>query len=66
MATVDVDDSCQFSADSQHKSTGLAWFEGWRPPGAQSRTFFQQLLRQQLLLIDWRLSRTKQPLWCTL
>ena len=25
MATVDVDDSCQFSADSQPKSTGLVW-----------------------------------------
>jgi len=25
MAMVDVDDSCQFSADSQTKSTGLAW-----------------------------------------
>ena len=30
-----------------------------------SETFFQQLVRQRLLLIDWRLSRTKQPLWCT-
>jgi len=25
MAMVDVDDSCQFSADSQSKSTGLVW-----------------------------------------
>jgi len=25
MATVDVDDSCQFLADSQPKSTGLVW-----------------------------------------
>jgi len=25
MAMVDVDDSCQFSADSQPKSTGLVW-----------------------------------------
>jgi len=25
MATVDVDDSCQFLADSQPKSTGLFW-----------------------------------------
>jgi len=25
MAMVDVDDSCQLSADSQPKSTGLAW-----------------------------------------
>jgi len=25
MATVDVDGSCQFSADSQPKSTGLVW-----------------------------------------
>jgi len=25
MAMVDVDDSCQFSADSQPKSTGLIW-----------------------------------------
>ena len=25
MATVDVDSSCQFSADSQPKSTGLVW-----------------------------------------
>jgi len=25
MATVDVDDSCQFSADSQPKSIGLVW-----------------------------------------
>ena len=25
MATVDVDDSCQFSADAQPKSTGLIW-----------------------------------------
>jgi len=25
MAKVDVDDSCQFSADSQPKSTGLVW-----------------------------------------
>ena len=25
MATVDVDDSCQFSADSQPKSFGLVW-----------------------------------------
>ena len=25
MATVDVDDSCQFSVDSQPKSTGLVW-----------------------------------------
>ena len=25
MATVDVDDSSQFSADSQPKSTGLVW-----------------------------------------
>jgi len=25
MATVDVADSCQFSADSQPKSTGLVW-----------------------------------------
>ena len=25
MATVDVDDSCQFSADSQPKTTGLVW-----------------------------------------
>jgi len=24
-----------------------------------------QTQRQRLLLIDWRLSRTKQPLWCT-
>jgi len=30
-----------------------------------SETFFQQLVRQRLLLIEWRLSRTKQPLWCT-
>jgi len=27
MAMVDVDSSCQFSADSQPKSTGLLW--GW-------------------------------------
>ena len=26
MATVDVDDSCHFSADSQPKSTGLLWW----------------------------------------
>ena len=25
MAMVDVDDSCQFSADSQPRSTGLVW-----------------------------------------
>jgi len=25
MAMVDMDDSCQFSADSQPKSTGLVW-----------------------------------------
>jgi len=25
MAMVDVDDSCQFSADSQPKSTGMVW-----------------------------------------
>jgi len=25
MAMVDVDDSCQFSSDSQPKSTGLVW-----------------------------------------
>ena len=25
MATVDVDDSCQFSAESQPKLTGLVW-----------------------------------------
>ena len=25
MATVDLDDRCQFSADSQPKSTGLVW-----------------------------------------
>jgi len=25
MAMVDVEDSCQFSADSQPKSTGLVW-----------------------------------------
>ena len=25
MAMVDVDDNCQFSADSQPKSTGLVW-----------------------------------------
>ena len=30
-----------------------------------SETLFQQLVQQRLLLIDWRLSRTKQPLWCT-
>jgi len=31
-----------------------------------SETFYQQVVRQRLLLTDWRLSRTKQPLWCTL
>ena len=39
MAMVDVDDSCQFSADSQ--PSRLAWSEGWRPPCAQS-TFIRR------------------------
>ena len=34
MAMVDVDDSFQFSADSQ--PSRLAWSECWRPPGSQS------------------------------
>ena len=34
MAMTDVDDSCQFPADSQPKSIGLSG--GWRPPDAQS------------------------------
>jgi len=34
MTMVDVDGSCQFSADSQPKSLGMG--EGERPPSAQS------------------------------
>ena len=41
MAMVDVDDSCQFSADSMPKSTGLVW--GWA--ATQRSVYIHQMNR---------------------
>ena len=52
---------------SCHPTNSVKALKAYRLQTVQhiSKNFFQQVVRQRLLLIDWRLSRTKQPLWCT-
>jgi len=43
MAMVDVDDSCQFSTDSQPKS--MAWSEGWHLAATRRSVYIHQMNR---------------------